>query len=162
MHWFWRAVRSALLALSILLAIAAVVMACISPRSQSFTLDLRKDVILSVSGGAIDVFHYSQVLGPPTLMSYQEWMGFGCGHGPIPLRVDSPDDPLPVVPFNRMDIVAFPCWALAVVLFIWPAAAFIRGPYRRFRRRKSGCCLRCGYLLKGLTEPRCPECGERI
>ncbi len=23
-------------------------------------------------------------------------------------------------------------------------------------------CLKCGYILKGLTEPRCPECGERI
>lgn len=23
-------------------------------------------------------------------------------------------------------------------------------------------CLKCGHILKGLTEPRCPECGERI
>lgn len=23
-------------------------------------------------------------------------------------------------------------------------------------------CLKCGYTLKGLSEPRCPECGERI
>lgn len=23
-------------------------------------------------------------------------------------------------------------------------------------------CRRCGYILRGLTEPRCPECGERI
>ncbi|MFH1746410.1 MAG: hypothetical protein ABIG44_05125 [Planctomycetota bacterium] len=23
-------------------------------------------------------------------------------------------------------------------------------------------CLRCGYILKGLSEPRCPESGERI
>ena len=23
-------------------------------------------------------------------------------------------------------------------------------------------CLKCGYVLKGLSEPRCPECGERI
>ena len=23
-------------------------------------------------------------------------------------------------------------------------------------------CGQCGYILKGLTEPRCPECGERI
>ena len=22
-------------------------------------------------------------------------------------------------------------------------------------------CRRCGYILRGLTEPRCPECGER-
>lgn len=23
-------------------------------------------------------------------------------------------------------------------------------------------CRRCQYILRGLTEPRCPECGERI
>ena len=23
-------------------------------------------------------------------------------------------------------------------------------------------CLNCGYILKGLSEPRCPECGQRI
>ena len=23
-------------------------------------------------------------------------------------------------------------------------------------------CRRCGYILRGLAEPRCPECGERI
>jgi hypothetical protein len=23
-------------------------------------------------------------------------------------------------------------------------------------------CGHCGYILKGITEPRCPECGERI
>jgi hypothetical protein len=23
-------------------------------------------------------------------------------------------------------------------------------------------CLKCGYILKGLSEPRCPECGEPI
>lgn len=23
-------------------------------------------------------------------------------------------------------------------------------------------CRQCGYILRGLSEPRCPECGERI
>ena len=23
-------------------------------------------------------------------------------------------------------------------------------------------CRKCGYILKGITEPRCSECGERI
>ncbi|MFN7021299.1 MAG: hypothetical protein ACK4WH_08250 [Phycisphaerales bacterium] len=26
-------------------------------------------------------------------------------------------------------------------------------------RRRAGCCLRCGYSLRGLTTRRCPECG---
>ena len=23
-------------------------------------------------------------------------------------------------------------------------------------------CRKCGYILRGIAEPRCPECGERI
>ncbi|GMU24136.1 MAG: hypothetical protein AMXMBFR13_42130 [Phycisphaerae bacterium] len=23
-------------------------------------------------------------------------------------------------------------------------------------------CRRCGYILRGISEPRCPECGEKI
>lgn len=30
-------------------------------------------------------------------------------------------------------------------------------------RRDEECrCRRCGHILRGLSEPRCPECGERI
>ena len=45
---------------------------------------------------------------------------------------------------------------------IWPTIAFIRGPYRRCRRRRKGLCLRCGYNLSGNVSGVCPECGERI
>jgi hypothetical protein len=31
----------------------------------------------------------------------------------------------------------------------------------RLRRRAEGCCLGCGYDLRGLTSGRCPECGAR-
>lgn len=30
------------------------------------------------------------------------------------------------------------------------------------RRESETRCRRCGYILRGLSEPRCPECGERI
>jgi hypothetical protein len=41
------------------------------------------------------------------------------------------------------------------------AGALAYGAYRlRPRvRRAQGKCVRCGYLLTGLSEPRCPECG---
>jgi len=40
-------------------------------------------------------------------------------------------------------------WVLFVVFTVYPLAFFFRGPYRRFRRRKKGFCLKCGYDLAG-------------
>jgi len=34
--------------------------------------------------------------------------------------------------------------------------------YYRSQPPAETCCRKCGYILRGLTEPRCPECGERI
>ena len=54
---------------------------------------------------------------------------------------------------------------LRVPLWV-PGLLFLPGAYacvlplsRRRKRKKLGLCLKCGYDLKGLTEPRCPECG---
>ncbi len=30
------------------------------------------------------------------------------------------------------------------------------------RRDNETRCRKCGYILRGISEPRCPECGERI
>ncbi len=64
---------------------------------------------------------------------------------------------------HSMLIVAFFIPILLALLFsLYPAVLFIRGPLRRYRRRKKGLCVKCGYSLRGLPEPRCPECGGRI
>ena len=55
-----------------------------------------------------------------------------------------------------------PSWLLLCLLSTYPTFAFVRGPHRRHRRRKSGLCVKCGYSLNGLPEPRCPECGEEF
>ncbi len=47
----------------------------------------------------------------------------------------------------------------------YPTIAFIRGPLRRWRRRRRrerGLCLDCGYNLTGNESGVCSECGERI
>ena len=49
---------------------------------------------------------------------------------------------------------------LAIVFSSYPALAFIRGPLRRYRRRKRGLCVACGCDLRGSPE-RCPECGGK-
>lgn len=64
--------------------------------------------------------------------------------------------------FLRLTVTGFPVWLPVVVLLMYPAAAFVRGPFLRWRRRRRGLCVRCGYDLTGLTEPRCPECGGAL
>ena len=56
-------------------------------------------------------------------------------------------------------IIHIPLLAISCVLAAYPIA---NAPLRRYRRRKHGRCVRCGYDLRGLTEPRCPECGDAI
>ena len=65
---------------------------------------------------------------------------------------------VPIICGNIMAI-AIPHWILSAVLLAYPTASFIRGPIRRYRRRKHGLCLKCGYNLEGNTSGRCSECG---
>lgn len=46
-------------------------------------------------------------------------------------------------------------WGLALAFGAWDS-------WRLYRPRPEpaeNCCRKCGYLLTGLPEPRCPECG---
>ena len=58
--------------------------------------------------------------------------------------------------------VRIPLWGPFVLFATYPIIAFIRGPSRRWRRRWRGLCVKCGYNLSRLAEPRCPECGTEI
>ncbi len=52
-----------------------------------------------------------------------------------------------------------PLWMLCVLFAAYPTVAFICGPLRRYRRRRKGMCLKCGYDLTGNVSGVCPECG---
>ena len=58
--------------------------------------------------------------------------------------------------------VTAPLWGPFILFGAYPTVAFIRGPLRSWRRRRQGLCVKCGYNLTGLTEPRCPECGTEF
>ena len=47
-----------------------------------------------------------------------------------------------------------------IVFSVYPTIAFIRGPLRRYRRRKRGWCIHCGYDLRGNVTGVCSECGK--
>ncbi len=58
----------------------------------------------------------------------------------------------------------------AMILFIIPPILFVVGAFTMLESHRSAArrgddetrCRRCRHILRGLTEPRCPECGERI
>ena len=64
--------------------------------------------------------------------------------------------------FDGATVVHIPLWIFAALFATYPAVAFIRGPLRRWRRRKRGWCLKCGYDLTGNETGVCSECGTKI
>lgn len=58
--------------------------------------------------------------------------------------------------------VEVPLWHPLVVFAAYPILAFIRGPARRYRRRKRGLCIKCGYNLTGNVSGVCSECGTMV
>lgn len=51
---------------------------------------------------------------------------------------------------------------MLAVLAAYPVFAFTRGPFRRWRRRRKGLCLNCGYDLTGNVTGVCSECGVEV
>lgn len=58
--------------------------------------------------------------------------------------------------------IRFPVWVPLILFLTYPALASICRPLQTRRRRKRNRCVKCGYDLTGLPEPRCPECGATL
>jgi hypothetical protein len=84
---------------------------------------------------------------------------------PIPFHPD-PDE-VSLLGFNvishpAFDLAAVPIWAIITTMGIYQAWWLLRGR-TLVRRYPLGCCIACGYNLKGLIgSQRCPECGQRF
>ena len=64
-------------------------------------------------------------------------------------------------PHHGATIVLMTVFAMVAVMLafaIMGALVVIRQSVRRAR----GCCVHCGYDLRGTTEARCSECGNKI
>ena len=55
-----------------------------------------------------------------------------------------------------------PLWIPFLLFATYPTIAFYRGPLRRYRRRRKGLCVKCGYNLTGNVSGACSECGTEI
>lgn len=63
----------------------------------------------------------------------------------------------PTPPLTPHTWVILPLWMPTLLFALYPAFLAVLS-LRRRRRKRRGLCVCCGYALKGLTEPRCPEC----
>jgi hypothetical protein len=84
---------------------------------------------------------------------------------PVMTNVFPPSYPLPKMGPLQYEVtktLTVWLWGVAALLLIYPIAAFIRGPVRRWRRRRRGLCRHCGYDLTGNVSGVCPECGKTI
>ena len=64
------------------------------------------------------------------------------------------------IPPNRL-ITGWLSLATALIAAI-KTYAFVDARYGLRAKENETRCRRCNYILRGITEPRCPECGERI
>ena len=60
----------------------------------------------------------------------------------------------------RFAVLTLPLWVMVGLFFAYPGIAFVRGPVKRYRRRKRHQCTECGYDRSGNTSGVCPECGH--
>ncbi|UCC31604.1 MAG: hypothetical protein JSU86_04855 [Phycisphaerales bacterium] len=67
---------------------------------------------------------------------------------------------LPLQQVQRWAELRLPLWLPFILFATYPTVAFVHGPVRRYRRRRKGLCIRCGYNLTGNMSGVCPECGE--
>lgn len=59
----------------------------------------------------------------------------------------------------RFTWIIFPLWLPSIALIATGSVALLVGPFRKWVRGRRGCCIECGYSLRGNQSGRCPECG---
>ena len=94
---------------------------------------------------------------PAEFATRHELIGYVLGYGIKPRSLGPRPRPL-----TSMLIIHPPILPILLVVATYPTIAFIRGPLRRWRRRRRGLCTECAYDLTGNTTGVCSECGEAV
>ena len=102
--------------------------------------------------GSLTVFHSSATSDPVSQRQHILDLGF-VGRFSVDVRSVAGGT------YRYVYIVA-PLWFVLLLTAPWPLVAFLRGPFRRYRRKKRIECLKCGYSLVSNVSGICPECGN--
>ena len=62
----------------------------------------------------------------------------------------------PLLPLAFALVSTLPAATIGLLVFIWTTSRFAPSSDSECR------CRMCGYILKGLSKPQCPECGEAV
>jgi hypothetical protein len=89
------------------------------------------------------------------------------GSGVVYLRAETPEEQTEIESLLaknlvRIEVLRLPLWAPFLLFSAYPTIALIRGPLRRWHRRRRGLCLKCGYNLTANVSGICPECGREV
>ncbi|UCC30822.1 MAG: hypothetical protein JSU86_00815 [Phycisphaerales bacterium] len=115
----------------------------------------RRGTITRPEFGIVYIQSYPEGAATP---ARQTWEAMGFGYDAFtswPLGAQGAQDTYERVMYCQL-------WYVGVVLAFCPSITFVRGSLQCRRRQKRGLCVKCGYNLTGLPEPRCPECGTPI
>lgn len=145
-------IRKAIIALFSLLAVGTVVVWVVT-LWWSFSYWHAADG-LRIGHGAICVHLWHNVLPEGVMWPEQGWRIHDSG--------EVTWIPRSYFRSGRLWGVDVPLWLPFVLLSAYPTVAFIRGPVRRWRRRRKGLCVKCGFDLTGNVSGICPECGTKI
>lgn len=116
---------------------------------------------VSAVGGptGIIVIAYRKFLQDSPPPTQQQWRGTGWLFRTDVTRYEPSGRPMRV----RVLVVSWTIPVAMCVLFAtYPPIALVCGPLRRFRRRRRGLCMKCGYDLTGNVTGVCPECGTKV
>ncbi len=146
-------IRKGLITVLSLAAMAALTSSIVSDPSRwhAWQVDSERSIGIQLSTrefGAI----YSTVGDPAKADIRSAWMGFGFVRGRM---YSQPNNLYSSTVYG----VFCASWVVVVLLGTYPTLAFVRGPLRRWRRRRQGRCQKCGYDLAGNVTGVCPECG---
>ena len=109
----------------------------------------------------------------PLTSDVEGWRWMGMGRMPDPICASEAPSLCPTYFYGLLvstylqfgnggiQAVAVPHWLLFMLLAAYPTFSFVRGPFRRWRRKRAGTCLKCGYNLTGNVTGICPECGHQ-